>query len=145
MNTIDKQDDALRLLKDIQHINRIIEQLQEDIDRIYTMLTNTTIKPKEIDVMTSLPADPMADKIAQVVEYQSNIEEYQHELIELKTRALTVIKQMEINDQQYIILKYFNCKTIDEIGKIVGYAYRQTWENIHVAEQQFIEIYNNFA
>lgn len=145
MNTIDKQDDALRLLKDIQHINRIIEQLQEDIDRIYTVLTNTTIKPKEIDVMTSLPADPMADKIAQVVEYQSNIEEYQHELIELKTRALTVIKQMEINDQQYIILKYFNCKTIDEIGKIVGYAYRQTWENIHVAEQQFIEIYNNFA
>lgn len=142
---MDRQDEALKLLKDIGHINHLIEQLQEDIDRIYTSLTSTTIKPKEIDIMTSLPADPMADKIAQVVEYQSNIEEYQHELIELKTKALKTIRQMEIKDQQYIILKYFNHKTIDQIGEIVGYAFRQTWENIHHAEQQFIEIYNNSA
>lgn len=145
MNRIDKQDDALRLLKDIQHINRVIEQLQEDIDRIYTSLTSITIKPKEIDVQTSLPADPMAEKIAQAVEYQSSIEEYQHELIELKMKALKIIRQMEIKDQQYIILKYFNHKTIDQIGDIVGYAFRQTWENIHHAEQQFIEIYNKSA
>lgn len=142
---MDRQDEALRLLKNIKHLNNIIEQLQEDIDRIYTSLTNATIKPKEINVQTSIPADPMADKIAQAVEYQSAIEDYQHDLIELKTRALTVIKQMEIKDQQYIILKYFNNKTIDQIGEIVGYAYRQTWENIHHAEQQFITVYNNSA
>lgn len=138
---MDKQDEALKLLKNIKHINELIEQLQEDIDRIYTALTNTTIKPKEIDVQTSLPADPMADKIAQAIEYQSEIENYQHELIEMKSKALKVIKQMDIKDQQYIILKYFNHKTIDQIGEIVGYAFRQTWENIHHAEQQFIEIY----
>lgn len=138
---MDKQDEALKLLKNIKHINELIEQLQEDIDRIYIALTNTTIKPKEIDVQTSLPADPMADKIAQAIEYQSEIENYQHELIEMKSKALKVIKQMDIKDQQYIILKYFNRKTIDQIGEIVGYAFRQTWENIHHAEQQFIEIY----
>ena len=138
---MDKQDEALKLLKDIKHINKLIEQLQEDIDRIYTTLTNTTIKPKEINVQTSLPADPMADKIAQAVEYQNALEEYQHELVEKKSKALNVIKQMELKDQQYIILKYFNQKTIDQIGEIVGYAFRQTWENIHHAEQQFIETY----
>ena len=142
---MDKQDEALRLLKNIKHISEVIEHLQEDIDRIYASLTNVTIKPKEIDVQTSLPSDPMADKIAQAVEYQSAIEEYQHELIELKTRALRTVKEMEIKDQQYIILKYFNHKTIDQIGEIVGYAYRQTWENIHKAEQQFIAIYNKSA
>ena len=138
---MDKQDEALKLLKNIKHINELIEQLQEDIDRIYTALTNATVKPKEINVQTSLPADPMADKIAQAVEYQSELEEYQHELVEMKSKALNVIKQMDIKDQQYIILKYFNHKTIDQIGEIVGYAFRQTWENIHHAEQQFIEIY----
>lgn len=142
---MDRQDEALKLLKNIKHINHLIEQLQEDIDRIYTALTSTTIKPKEIDVQTSLPPDPMADKIAQVVEYQSAIEDYQYELIGLKTKALTIVKQMDIKDQQYIILKYFNNKNIDQIGEIVGYAFRQTWENIHHAEQQFIEIYNNSA
>ena len=142
---MDRSDEGLKLLKNIKHINILIEKLQEDIDNIYTSLTNTTIRAKEVDVQTSLPADPMADKIAQAVEYQTLIENYQHELIELKTVALDIIKQMEIKDQQYLILKYFNRKTIDEIGEIVGYAYRQTWENIHLAEQQFIEIYNKSA
>lgn len=142
---MDRSDEGLKLLKNIKHINILIEKLQEDIDNIYTALTNTTIRAKEVDVQTSLPADPMADKIAQAVEYQTLIENYQHELIELRTVALSIIKQMEYRDQQYIIMKYFNRKTIDEIGEIVGYAYRQTWENIHHAEQQFIEIYNNSA
>ena len=142
---MDRSDEGLKLLKNIKHINILIEKLQEDIDNIYTSLINTTIRAKEVDVQTSLPADPMADKIAQAVEYQTLIENYQHELIELKTVALDIIKQMEIKDQQYLILKYFNRKTIDEIGEIVGYAYRQTWENIHHAEQQFIEIYNKSA
>ena len=142
---MDRSDEGLKLLKNIKHINILIEKLQEDIDNIYTSLTNTTIRAKEVDVQTSLPADPMADKIAQAVEYQTLIENYQHELIELRTVALSIIKQMEYRDQQYIIMKYFNRKTIDEIGEIVGYAYRQTWENIHHAEQQFIEIYNKSA
>lgn len=142
---MDRSDEGLKLLKNIKHINILIENLQEDIDNIYTSLTNTTIRAKEVDVQTSLPADPMADKIAQVVEYQTLIENYQNELIKLRTVALDIIKQMEIKDQQYLILKYFNRKTIDEIGEIVGYAYRQTWENIHSAEQQFIEIYNKSA
>lgn len=139
---MDKQDEALRLLKDIKHINHLIEKLQEQIDEIYTSLTNATVKAKEIDVQTSLPSDPMADKVIQVVEYERQLEDYQRELIERKNVALGIIRQLSIDDQQYIVLKYMSNKTIEEIGQIVGYAYRQTWENIHRAEQQFIEIYS---
>lgn len=139
---MDKQDEALRLLKDIKHINHLIEKLQEQIDEIYTSLTNATVKAKEIDVQTSLPSDPMADKVIQAVEYEKQLEDYQRELIERKNVALGIIRQLSIDDQQYIVLKYMSNKTIEEIGQIVGYAYRQTWENIHRAEQQFIEIYS---
>lgn len=139
---MDKQDEALRLLKDIKHINHLIEKLQEQIDEIYTSLTNATVKAKEIDVQTSLPSDPMADKVIQAVEYERQLEDYQRELIERKNIALGIIRQLSIDDQQYIVLKYMSNKTIEEIGQIVGYAYRQTWENIHRAEQQFIEIYS---
>lgn len=139
---MDKQDEALRLLKDIKHINHLIEKLQEQIDEIYTALTNATVKAKEIDVQTSLPSDPMADKVIQAVEYERQLEDYQRELIERKNVALGIIRQLSIDDQQYIVLKYMSNKTIEEIGQIVGYAYRQTWENIHRAEQQFIEIYS---
>lgn len=139
---MDRQDEALKLLKDIKHITHLIEQLQEDIDRIYTSLTNATVKPKEIDVQTSLPSDPMADKVILVIEYQKQLEDYQYQLIERKSKALEIIKQMSIDNQQYIILKYFSNKTIEQIGDVVGYAYRQTWENIHTAEQQFIMLYD---
>lgn len=142
---MDKQDEALKLLKNIQHINRMIEELQMDIDAVYTSLTNATVKPKEIQVQTSLPADPMADKVIKALEYERSLEAYQHELIEAKSVVMNIIMQMDINNQQYIVLKYFRSKTIEEIGDIVGYAFRQTWENIHRAEQEFISIYEKSA
>ena len=140
---MEKQDEALRLLKDIKHINYLVIKLQEQIDEIYTSLTNATVKPKEIDVQTSLPSDPMADKVIKIVEYEKQLEDYQKELIDRKNIALGIIRQLNIDSQQYIVLKYFSNKTIEEIGSIVGYAYRQTWENIHKADQQFIDIYSN--
>lgn len=139
---MDRQDEALKLLKDIRHINHLIERLQEQIDEIYTNLTNATVKPKEIDIQVSLPADPMADKVIKVVEYEKQLEDYQKDLIERKNIAIGIIRQLDIDSQQYLILKYLSNKTIEEIGRIVGYAYRQTWENIHRAEQQFIDIYS---
>lgn len=138
---MDRQDEALKLLKDIRHINHLIEQLQEDIDRIYTSLTNTTIKPKEIDVQVSLPADPMADKIAQAVEYQNQLQEYQAELIQRKTIALKIIKQMEIDEQQLLLLRYFKGYSVEDVGIKVGYTYRWAWEKIHQAEEHFIVLY----
>jgi len=138
---MNKQDEALRLLKDIRHINHLIEQLQEDIDKIYTSLTNVTIKPKEIDVQTSLPADPMADKVAQVVEYQTQLQDYQDELIKRKTIALNIIKQMDIDKQQLLLLRYFKGYSVEEVGNKSGYTYRWAWEKIHQAEEDFISIY----
>lgn len=138
---MDRQDEALKLLKDIRHINHLIEQLQEDIDKIYTSLTNVTIKPKEIDVQTSLPADPMADKVAQVVEYQSQLQDYQDELIKRKTIALNIIKQMDIDKQQLLLLRYFKGYSVEEVGNKSGYTYRWAWEKIHQAEEDFISIY----
>jgi DNA-directed RNA polymerase specialized sigma24 family protein len=138
---MDKQDEALKLLKDIRHINHLIEQLQEDIDRIYTSLTNTTIKPKEIDVQTSLPSDPMADKIAQAVEYQNQLQEYQADLINRKNIALKIIKQMDIDEQQLLLLRYFKGYSVEDVGIKVGYTYRWAWERIHKAEENFIVLY----
>ena len=117
---MDKQDEALKLLKDIRHINHVIEQLQEDIDRIYTSLTSTTIKPKEIEVQVSLPADPMADKIAQAVEYQDKLQKYQDDLIKRKNIALNIIRQMEIEEQQLLLLRYFKGYSVEDVGSKDG-------------------------
>lgn len=138
---MDKQDEALMLLKNIRHITRTIEELQMQIDATYTMLTNTTVKPKQIDVQTSLPADPMADKICKLIEFQETLQDYQMELIEKKELALGIIRQMEIEKQRVLLLRYFKNYSIEEVGEKVGYTYRWAWEKIHQAEEDFISIY----
>lgn len=138
---MDRQDEALKLLKDIRHINHLIERVQEQIDEIYTTLTNTTVKPKEVDVQTSLPEDPMADKVIKAVEYQKQLQEYQAELIDRKNKALTIVKQMNIDNQQLLLLRYFKGYSVEDVGKKTGYTYRWAWEKIHVAEEEFIMIY----
>lgn len=138
---MDKQDEALKLLKNIRHINHLIDQLHEQIEDIYTTLTNATVKAKEIDVQTSLPADPMADMVIKAVEYQKKLQEYQTELLSLKGTALDVIKQMDIDNQQLLLLRYFKGYSVEDVGKKTGYTYRWAWEKIHTAEEEFISIF----
>ena len=138
---MDKQDEALKLLKNIRHITRTIEELQMQIDATYTMLTNTTVKPKQIDVQTSLPADPMADKICLLIEYQETLQDHQTELINQKNAAIKIIRQMEIEEQQVLLLRYFKNYSVEDVGTKIGYTYRWAWEKIHQAEEHFISIY----
>lgn len=138
---MDKQDEALKLLKDISTINKQIVQLQELIDSVYTSLTNATVKPKEINVQTSLPADPMADKVAEIVEYQKTLEDYQLSLVEKQMMAIKIIQQMNVEYQHLLHLRYFKGWSIEAIGDSVGYTYRWAWEKIHLAEKEFISLY----
>jgi len=138
---MDKQDEALKLLKNIRHIDHVIKMLQEQIDRLYTTLTNATVKPKDINVQSSLPSDPMADLVIQAIEYQKQVQEYQMELINSKNKALEVIRRMDIDNQQLLLLRYFKGYSVEEVGTKVGYTYRWAWERIHEAEEEFIGLY----
>ena len=138
---MDKQDEALKLLKDIRQINHLIETLQEQIDKIYTTLTNATVKPKVVDVQTSFPSDPIADMLIKAVEYQEQLQTHQKELIERKNIALNIIRRMDIDNQQLLLLRYFKGYSVEDVGQKTGYTYRWAWEKIHQAEEEFISIY----
>lgn len=138
---MDKQDEGLKLLKEIRHITKLIEELQDEIDKIYTVLTSTTIRPKEVDVMSSGDNDPMATKMCKIIEYQEQVQKYQSTLCEKKLKALKIIQQMDIDNQRIITLRYFKGYSVEEIGERIGYTYRWAWEKIHDAEAEFISIY----
>ena len=83
----------------------------------------------------------MADRVIKAVEFQKELQEYQIELISRKNKALNVIKQMNIDNQQLLLLRYFKGYSIEEVGQNVGYTYKWAWEKIHQAEEEFIGIY----
>lgn len=138
----DKQNEALKILTEIRKISNLIEVLQEQINEIHTTLTNATTKPKEINVQTSLPKDPMSDMVVQVVEYEKEIQEYQNQLVKKKSDALKVIKQMEFDNQTILLLRYFRGYTYEELGNYFRYSQAQTWRLLDKAKEEFIAIYN---
>lgn len=137
----DKQDEGLKLLKEIKNINHMIEELQMQIDEIYSMLTSTTVKPKDVNVQSSGDPDPLATKMAIIIEYQEKLQAYQVELCQKKMLVINVFQQMTIENQRIITLRYFNGYSIEAIAQKIGYEYRWTWEKIHEAEREFISIY----
>jgi len=138
----DKKDEGLRLLKDIRRIEHLIETLTEDIERTYSMLTSTTVKPKELNVQSSGESDPMSSRIITVLEYKEKLEEHISNLCAKKNLALDILKQMDSEQQIMLTLRYIEGKTIEEVSEELNRSsYYHTWEVLHKAEEQFCEIY----
>lgn len=136
-----KQDEAIKLLKDIRHISHIIEVAEEEISRLYTALTSTTIKPKEVDVQTSINLDPLGDKMAKIIEYQENLKRYHFELLTKKGIALDILKTMDAEEQEILLLRYFKGLTVEATAEELNMSYFGAWKKLNRVEEQFCELY----
>lgn len=129
-------------LKQIRDINITIIALQREIENINTLLTSTTIKPKEVDVQTSIKADPMADKIIQKVEYEDKLISFFNEQLKLKTMALTLIDKLDKQeDKSILMLRYINCMTYKEIMDAMDYSQSGVNKRLREAEKAFNALY----
>lgn len=137
-----KKDDAIKLLKDIRHMAHLIDIADEEIAKLYTALTSTTVKPKEVDVQTSGAQDPMGDRIIEIIEYENKIREYQKDLIVKKDNALVVISQMDAEEQEVLMLRYFKGLSIEKTAEELGLSYFGCWKKINNIEEHFCEIYS---
>lgn len=107
----DKRDEALELLNDIRHFDDTLEVYKREKGR------NTA------------------------QDYLLMLEENEKALLARKKEAMRCIKKMKPENQRLIMLRYFEKKTKEEIGEIVGYTYKAVWYKIHEAEAEFMSIY----
>ena len=138
---MNKQDEAIKLLKDIRHISHLIEIAEEEISKLYTALTSTTIKPKEINIQTSGNIDPLGDKMARIIEYQEKVAQYHIELLSKKEKALDILKRMDAEEQEILLLRYFKGLTVERTAEELNMSYYGTWKKINRVEENFCEIY----
>lgn len=129
-------------LKQIRDINITIIGYQLEIERLNTSLTNTTIKPKEVDVMTSIKADPMADKIIEKVEYEEKLIDALNRQIKIKTDALNFIDILDSQeDKALLILRYINCMTHKDMADKMDCSVSSVKNKLRIAEAHFNQIY----
>lgn len=136
-----KQDEGIKLLKDIRHIYHVIEVAEEEISRLYTALTSTTIKAKEVDVQTSINLDPLGDKMAKIIEYQESLAKFHTELLSKKKTALEILKRMDAEDQEILLLRYFKGLTVEATAEELNMSYFGAWKKLNRVEEQFCELY----
>ena len=131
-------------LKQIRDINITIIGYQLEIERLNTSLTNTTIKPKEVDVMTSIKADPMADKIIEKVEYEEKLIDALNRQIKIKPDAINMLDELESQeDKAVLILRYINCMTHKGMSDKMDCSVSNVKNKLRVAENRFNTIYMN--
>lgn len=129
-------------LKQIRDINITIIGYQLEIERLNTSLTNTTIKPKEVDVQTSIKADPMADKIIEKVEYEEKLIDALNRQIKIKTDALNLIDILDSQeDKALLILRYINCMTHKDMADKMDCSVSSVKNKLRIAEAHFNQIY----
>ena len=130
-------------LKQIRDINITIISLQLEIERINTMLTSTTIRPKEVDVQTSTPADPMAERIIEKVEYEEKIKRLILEQFDIKSQALDMMSELDAKYKNILLLRYVNCKSIKEIMDVYNLGRAAICKRLNEAENEFDTIYSS--
>lgn len=137
-----KKDEGLKLLKSIRTITHLIEETQEQIERTRAVMLSTTQKVKSVNVQTSTPADPMADTMIKILEYEETVQKYLGELCEKKKLVINVLLQMSVESQELLTIRYLKGRTIEQTAEEVNRSsYFHTWEALHKAEEEFCNIY----
>ena len=138
---MDKKDEAIKTLKDIRSISHNIRILEDEIATMYSSLTSTAIKLKDVNVQTSGSPDPLGDKMSKLIEYQAKVKDYQVELYNKKSKVLDVIKRMEAEDQELIMLRYFKGMTVEYTAEYLDMSYFGMWKKLNRTEEKFCQIY----
>lgn len=129
-------------LTQIRDINITIIGYQLEIERIDTKLTSTTIKPKEVDVQTSLPADPMADKIIERLDYEEKLIDALNRQMRIKTAALDMLDRLHSQgDKAVLILRYINCMSYKEMCENLDCSRPTAARKLTQAEANFEKVY----
>lgn len=136
-----KKDEAIKLLKEIRSMIHNIIILEEEVSKLYTSLTSTTIRIKEVDVQSSGSMDPLGEKMAEVIEYQTKLKDYQVVLYTKKSMALDVIKTMTAEEQELMMLRYFKGYSVEKTAEVLDMSYFGMWKKLNRIEEKFCEKY----
>ncbi len=135
---------AKRFFQGIRKSYKELECLREERDRLFQMLTSTSIKPKEVDVQTSGAGDKMSEVVPQMMELDEEINTQVNRIIEKQLTAERVIKQID-NMKYRETLRWYYVQNLrwEEVARRmnydISYVQRVNGQALAVAEQYIPE------
>ena len=119
---------AKEFLKNIIHIDMMIDCKLEMIAELRSRLTSVSCATDNERVQTSLKGDKFIDTFARIEELEELVNNDIDVLVENKKQAREMIERLDNNVEKIILYKrYFESKTFEQIAVECGY----TWRHIH--------------
>lgn len=130
-----------RFLKQIREIELIIDTYEEEYEILMSRLTSTTVKPKEVNVMSS-KEDTLPEDIEELIELKKKINKSINEYAKMKIDAKMMVDQIENFLYQSVLIKYyFQHKTLEQISCEIDKTYQWTCELRDRALDEFEKIF----
>lgn len=130
-------------LKQLKRIDVQLKQIENEIEKLRADITSTTIRPKDINVISSVPLDPMGDTMALIIDLQMRYQIKWDKLIELRARIVEQIQSM--NNPLYmeiLYLKYVEYEKYPEWSQVFNQIRTQNPE-WHYSDRQLFRAHGN--
>lgn len=115
-------------LQGIRSLNKEIESKKRQRESLYYKVTGSAIHLKEIDVQTSIKADPMGNTMAAVADLDREINRAIEDLCRQQDQAAKLIGTLSDPRQRAILTDYYlNAFTWDKVADLNGYETRQIY------------------
>lgn len=119
--------DAKKYLEQLKTIDRKINQLYREKERMEAQLSPGSTAPKEVQVLSSVPADPMGDKVAAIVDIEREMDRLSDQLIKKRSEILNVIHSLDDSNCIDLLYKrYMEYKQWKDVEKEMNYSHKQT-------------------
>ena len=131
---------AKDFFKDIRKSSTELKSLEEESERLFTMITSTTIKPKEVDVQTSSTGDKMAEIISKMLELDDKITEQKRVIVEKQLKAEGIITKID-NAKYRAVLRWYYVQNLkwrevsDRMNYDMAYVQRLNGEALAAADK----------
>lgn len=112
-------------LKSIRNETLELKELQERHAWLWGEILPKGMRPKEIQVMTSIEPNKLGDNRAAAVDLEKEIEEMMHQLVMKHLRAEKYINQLEDSRQRLVLELYYlsiDRRTWSDVAKTMGYS-----------------------
>lgn len=134
------RSEAKRELYPMKDMERNIQSINQEIERLMTVATKMTTNYAPVNVSGS-PSNKIEDALIKAEEYKRKLDAIQDDLLEHKNRCVTKVHKVESETLRTILVEYFfKNRTMEQTAEFLGKSYQWTYELYKSALDEYAKI-----
>lgn len=113
-------------LKQIERLDRMIQNKLSEINQLKHIATSITITPKEVNVQVSSDKDRMGNAVAKLLDLEKETDKLVDDYIDKRKRIIEQIDNIEDTNMYHVLSeRYIMRKDLSVIAVEMGYSFKQ--------------------